>query len=107
MSELLDCLRDTEKIDVTIVASSEETIELINSLDLSDFDEVHINTEGEYSYVSICNFEDKHLLFVESVIREGEFIMDDTDALIVLESIPIHIRHQLYEMNEYKFTLVL
>jgi hypothetical protein len=71
--------------DVTVVLNTVDTLELVQNMDVSRYDEVCTNFEGEYHYVSSQVGGDfGTTFFVENVKTEdGHLKYDETDILII------------------------
>jgi hypothetical protein len=86
------------KQDITVVLDKEDTLELLKDINTSLYDEVLIDTKGEYFIITSCVGHGDSILFVENVYTEqGILKYHETDILILPSYLPQHIRKHLLD----------
>lgn len=105
MISLSGAIDSGEYEDITIVANRKDMLEILKNLDLEEFDGMHINTEGEYFFISFADFFDEEMLFIECIYRDGELVAEDTDLLVLLQGVPDRIKNNIKDTSDYKLVV--
>jgi archaellum component FlaF (FlaF/FlaG flagellin family) len=89
-------VHDNEKQDITIVLSTRDLLELLQGVNVAQYDEASISYDGDIHFVSSCVVGDTTLFFVENIHNsEGLIKHDETDILILPIYLPQSIRNEL------------
>lgn len=96
-----------EKKDITVILSKEDMLELVKGIDTTRYEDLSINYEGDFFFVSSILNDDTGILFVENVYNEdGILKFDETDILFIHHLLPQEIKVHAIERCGYTKLLV-
>lgn len=83
--------------DLTVVLDKSDMLELLKDINTSAYEELYIDTEGEYFIVTSV-VEDGTAFFVENIYTEaGKLKLHETDILILPHYLPQGIKEKFLE----------
>lgn len=93
--------------DISILLDRNDTLELLKDINTSVYEEVSINTEGEY-FIVTSSVEDYSAFFVENIYTEdGRLKLHETDILILPHYLPQGIKTKFVEKGDCLKTIEL
>lgn len=89
--------------DITVVLDKDDTLELLKDVNVDTrlYDEVFIDLNGEYFYVSSVKGVSPALFVENAYTKEGILKYNETDILIIPSYLPFQIKDKLINDSGY------
>jgi hypothetical protein len=87
--------------DITVVLDKDDTLELLKDVDTRLYNEVSIDLNGEYFYISSVKGSNPALFVENAYTTEGILKYNETDILILPSYLPVQIKDKLINDSGY------